>query len=74
MSSAIAIWAATIATADAIVRIIATRSGTASPGRALRTTGEIAASSGGTEAAATGRPRQVCAYVDGTASAGTTTQ
>jgi hypothetical protein len=72
MSSAIAIWAAAVATADAIARIIAILAGAATPGRALRTTGEAAADRDGTAAAADRGPGQVRAGAAGRAAAGAT--
>lgn len=68
MSSAIAIWATVVATADAIARIIAILPRAARPGRAGRTTHEVAADRNGTEAAAAGGSVQVRADAAGRAS------
>ena len=72
MSSAIAIWAVAVATADSIAKIIATIADAATPGRVLKATVGVAANSDGTTAAAASGPGQARGDVVGRASAGAT--
>jgi hypothetical protein len=58
MSSAIAIWATTVATVDVLARISLMLAGAATAGAARRAAGQVAAERGGTAAAAASGPGQ----------------
>jgi hypothetical protein len=61
MSSAIAIWATTVATVDVLARISLMLAGAATAGAARRAAGQVAAERGGTAAAAASGPGQLLA-------------